>query len=167
MDLALALAERGHQVTVVSSERAYDSPRHRFAKRETWRGIQIYRVGSTGFGKNAKWRRAADFASFLLCCCFRLARLPKHDAVVAMTSPPLISFLGAWRARFWRASFFYWVMDFNPDEAIAAGSLKPGSPAARVLEAVSLFSLRRASRIIALDQFMGERILAKGIRRRG
>jgi glycosyltransferase involved in cell wall biosynthesis len=162
-DLALGLVARGHQVTVVTSRRAYDQPETRFPKTETWRGIRIYRVGSTGLGKGAKWRRAADFASFILACCWRLARLPWHDTVVALTTPPLISFIGAWRARFWRASFFYWVMDFNPDEAIAAGWLRPGSLLARLLEWMSRFSLRKAKKVIALDRFMRERIVAKGI----
>jgi hypothetical protein len=54
-------------------------------------------------------------------------------------------------------------MDFNPDEAIAAGWLREGSMAARVLEGMSRFSLRRADAIIALDRFMRDRIAAKGI----
>jgi glycosyltransferase involved in cell wall biosynthesis len=162
-DLALALAARGHHVTVVTSRRAYDDPQTQFARREIWRGIQIERVGGTFFGKGAKWRRAADFASFLLACCLRLVTLPRQDAVVALTTPPLISFIGAWLAR-WRGSrFFYWVMDFNPDEAIAAGWLRADSLLGRLLERMSRFSLRRAHRIIALDRFMRDRILAKGI----
>src|SRR5213593_1035086 len=161
-DLALRLAERGHAVTVVTSRRAYDHPERKFPSHELWRGIRIYRVASTGFGKGAKWRRAADFASFTALCALRLARLPRHDAVVALTSPPLISFLGAWLARLRRSRFFYWVMDFNPDEAIAAGWLRPNSVAARLLDAMSRFSLRRAASIIALDRFMRDRILAKG-----
>src|SRR5213075_2325826 len=94
-DLALALVERGHAVTVVTGRRAYDNPGVRFARRERWNGIEIIRVASTGFGKAAKWKRAADFASFMACCCCRLAALPRHDAVVALTSPPLVSFIGA------------------------------------------------------------------------
>ena len=54
-------------------------------------------------------------------------------------------------------------MDFNPDEAIAAGWLRPGSLAARLLERMSRFSLRHAKKIIALDRFMRDRIAAKGI----
>jgi glycosyltransferase involved in cell wall biosynthesis len=162
-EAALRLVERGHQVTVVTSRRAYDHPETRFPRAETWRGIRIYRVGSTGFGKGARWRRAADFGSFIVACCWRVAWLPRHGAVVALTTPPLISFIGACLARLWRASFFYWVMDFNPDEAIAAGWLRPGSLAARMLEWMSRFSLRRARKIIALDRFMRDRILAKGI----
>ncbi len=162
-DLAVGLAERGHQVTVVTSRRAYDDPKKLFPKSETWRGIRIIRVGSTGFGKGARWKRALDFGSFLLLCSLRLATLPRHDAIVALTSPPLISYLGAWLAKIRGSRFFYWVMDFNPDEAIAAGWLRPGSLVARWLESMSRFSLKCSTRIIALDRFMRDRIAAKGV----
>jgi len=162
-DLATELAKRGHEVTVISSRRAYEHPDTLFKRREQWQGVNIIRVFSTRFGKGAKWRRAMDFASFLLCCCARLLILPRQDVVVALTTPPLISFLGAWRAKLWRAKFCYWVMDFNPDEAIAAGWLRADSFAAKFLERLSRFSLRRAERIIALDRFMRDRIVAKNI----
>ena len=162
-DLALRLAERGHQVTVVTSRRAYDHPETIFSKQETWRGIQIVRVFATGFGKRAKWRRATDFATFLGSCCWKLFHLPRQDVVVAMTSPPLVSFIGAWFARLRGSRLCYWIMDLNPDEALAAGWLSPNSFAARLLERCSRFSLRRASKIVVLDHFMKKRILAKGI----
>jgi len=57
-------------------------------------------------------------------------------------------------------------MDFNPDEAIAAGWLRADSIAAKFLERLSRFSLRRANWIIALDRFMRDRIVAKGIARK-
>jgi glycosyltransferase involved in cell wall biosynthesis len=162
-DLALEFARRGHQVTVITSRRAYDDPQKTFSRKETWRGVTIIRVFSTRFGKRAKWRRAADFASFLFSCCARLCVLPRHDVVLALTTPPLISFIGAWRAKLWGARFCYWVMDFNPDEAIAAGWLRAGSLMARFLERLSLFSLRQAEHIVALDRFMRDRIVGKDI----
>ena len=84
---------------------------------------------------------------------------------MALTSPPLISFLGAWLSRLRGSRFFYWVMDLNPDEAIAAGWLRRRGSAAKCLEWMSQFSLKHARRIIALDVFMRDRILAKGISR--
>ena len=75
-ELALRLVERGHNVTVVTSRRAYDDPATLFPREENWRGVRICRVASTGFGKGAKWRRAADFASFSALCSMRLATLP-------------------------------------------------------------------------------------------
>jgi glycosyltransferase involved in cell wall biosynthesis len=89
--------------------------------------------------------------------------LPRQDAVVTLTSPPLISFLGALLSRFRGSRFFYWVMDFNPDEAIAAGWLRADSLTAKILESISRFSLRQATGIIALDRFMRDRIVAKGM----
>lgn len=162
-EVALDLVERGHEVTVVTSRRAYDHPEQRFPKCEIWRGIRIYRVGSTGFGKTARWRRAADFGTFMLCCASRLLFLPRPDAIIALTSPPLISFLGASLAKWHHCRFFYWVMDFNPDQAVAAGWLRPDSLSGRLLESMSRFSLRQADKILALDRFMRDRIVAKGI----
>ena len=162
-DLAATLAEKGHEVTVVSGRRAYDHPEILFPAQETWRGVRIIRISSTRFGKKAKWRRAADFASFIMNCCARLAFLPRHDVVVALTTPPLISFIGAWRAKLWRAGFCYWIMDLNPDEAVAAGWLRADSFMGKILERMSRFSFRRADKIIALDRFMRDRITAKGI----
>ena len=162
-DLAVHLVGRGHEVTVVTGRRAYDDPEKVFPKRDTWRGILILRVSATGFGKHAKWRRAADFATFLCSCCWRLLRLPRQDVVVAMTSPPLVSVIGAWFARLRGGRFCYWIMDLNPDEALAAGWLRPGSFAARWLERCSRFSLSHAAKVIVLDRFMEKRILDKGI----
>jgi len=162
-ELAASLAERGHEVTVVCARRAYDDLTKKYPARETWRGVKIVRVSATRFGKRAKWHRAVDFASFIVSSCIRLLFLPRQDVVVALTTPPLISFIGAWRAKLWSAKFCYWVMDMNPDEAIAAGWLRADSATAKILERMSRFSFRQASWIIALDRFMRDRIMAKGI----
>ena len=162
-DLAIALVQAGHQVTVVCNSRGYDDPKLRFQNHETWNGVEIVRIRSTGFGKNSKWRRVADFATFISNCAFRLWALPHYDVVVAMTSPPLISFIASLAVPGRARSLVFWSMDLNPDEAIAAGWLGERSLAANLLSRMLLHSLQRADRIIALDRFMKERIEAKGI----
>ena len=164
-DLAATLAERGHEVTVVCSRRAYDSPDVRYPARETWRGLHIQRIANFGFGKTAKWRRAADFGSYIANCALHLAFLAKHDVVIGMTSPPLISWLGALFARVKGGRYLFWVMDLNPDEAIAAGWLRPGSLTTRTLQAVLQYSLDRSTAVVVLDRFMADRIAAKGVAR--
>jgi hypothetical protein len=89
--------------------------------------------------------------------------LPRFDLVVALTSPPLISFLAALVARVRGARFAFWVMDLNPDEAVAAGWLREQSATAKVLAALLLYSLKRAGRVIVLDKFVKQRIASKGI----
>jgi colanic acid biosynthesis glycosyl transferase WcaI len=162
-DLALELTERGHQVTVLTSNRGYDDPTVRYARRENWRGIEIIRISSLSPGKETRWRRALNFGSFLINCAVRLLLLPKFAAVVALTSPPLISFLGSLFAQLKGGKLFFWVMDLNPDEAIAAGWLKQTSLSARILESLLRHSLRHAEKVIVLDRFMKARILRRGI----
>ena len=162
-DLAVGLTKEGHNVTVIASDRGYDDPSKRFPRREDWNGIHINRIPSLALGKEAKWRRAVNFASFLFICSLRLLLLPRFDVVVALTSPPLISFLGSMFVRLKGGKFFFWVMDLNPDEAIAAGWLKEDSLVARFLGWFLRSSLLHAERIIALDHFMKKRIVAKGV----
>jgi len=161
-DLASALAAAGHEVTVLASRHAYDSPSHLFAPSETWRGVRILRIRATAFGRAAYWRRALDFASFGIACAFRLTFLKNFDVVIALTSPPLISALAALYARIRGASLVSWIMDLNPDEAIAAGALPESSLFARGLSRLLQFSLSASTAIVVLDRFMRDRIVAKG-----
>jgi colanic acid biosynthesis glycosyl transferase WcaI len=161
--LAVGLAEKGHQVTVIAGDRGYDDPSARFPRSETWEGIAIVRIPSLGLGKHTKWRRAVSFASFLIVCTLRMLWLPKFDVVIALTSPPLISLLGSVFTRIKGGRFLVWVMDLNPDEAIAAGWLKADSLPARILKNLLRYSLQQASRVVVLDRFMKERIVRHGV----
>jgi hypothetical protein len=161
-DLATALTARGHDVTVIASDRGYDDPTTRFKRREIWNGVEIIRIPSFSFGKNNRWRRALNFASFLFVCSLRLLALRRFDVVVALTSPPLISFLGALFVKLKGGSFCFWVMDLNPDEAIAAGWLDEKSLTSRVLQRMLNYSFETAARTVVLDRFMKERVVAKG-----
>jgi glycosyltransferase involved in cell wall biosynthesis len=161
--LAQGLLERGHEVTVLTSARSYDNPAVLYPEHETWRGIDIVRVWTSGFGHGTKWRRAADFLSFLVLAALRSLFLPRADVVVTLTTPPLLSVLGATLAGLWQARFIYWVMDLNPDEAVAVGWLQEHGTLTYILEAMSRWSLRQADWAIVLDDYMRERVCAKGI----
>ena len=162
-DLATALASRGHDVTVITSDRGYDDPASRFARREQWKGIEIIRIPSFSLGKKSRWRRAFNFGSFLLLCALRLLTLRRFDVVVALTSPPLISFLAALFVKLKGGSFCFWVMDLNPDEAIAAGWLDENSLTTRLLQRMLSYSFHQATRTIVLDRFMKDRVVARGV----
>src|SRR5688572_12293195 len=114
--LAVGLTGNGHHVTIITGDRGYDDPTSRFASRETWRGISIIRIRSFGFSKQSRMRRALNFASFLLSCSLQLLRLPKFDAVVALTSPPLISLLASLFVQAKGGRSFLWVMDLRSEE---------------------------------------------------
>jgi glycosyltransferase involved in cell wall biosynthesis len=161
--VARALAERGHKVTVIAARRGYDDAALSFPARETWNEIEIVRLPSISFGKRSRWRRALNFASFSLAATYRLILTKPQDRVIALTSPPLISWLASLFTRLKGGRMIFWVMDLNPDEAIAAGWLGQNSMPARILAALSQSSMRHAEKIIVLDRFMKARIAAKGI----
>jgi colanic acid biosynthesis glycosyl transferase WcaI len=166
-ELVAALTAAGNDVTVIASSRDYNHPSQRFPRRSTQHGATILRVATTGLGKSPAWRRAVDFASFFLSCSLLLTFLsctqPRYDVVIALTSPPLIGFLAALFTRLRGGRLIAWIMDLNPDEAIAAGWLRPTSLTARFLEATLRFSLNTAAHIVVLDTFMRDRISARGI----
>lgn len=163
-DLALGLIRGGHKVTVLTGKLSYNDRRVSYPKREIWKGISIIRISSTGLGKSSRWRRTADFGTFMLCCFLKLLIMPSYDAVVALTSPPLISVLAALFVRLKGGRLYFWVMDLNPDEAIAAGWLRESSLAARLLSKMLTSGAKKTTKLIALDRFMKERLTKKGIR---
>lgn len=162
-DLALALVAAGHQVKVIASQSAYDRPEVRYPKKETWRGVEISRIWTPGFGKRSKLRRVADAVGFFLSAAWELLCTPKQNVVIALTSPPLISVLAAAYVKLKGGRLISWVMDLNPDEAIAAGWLKADSLAGRLLSWILTWSLRTSTIVVALDEHMAARIRDKGI----
>lgn len=162
-DFALELKNRGHEVTVISSRRAYGEPGLRFCPAEEWNGVHIKRVHCLGLGKQSKLQRMFVISSFLIACATELFRHRSCDVVIAMTSPPLISFLGALFTRLKGGRFVSWIMDLNPDEAVAAGWLRQNSVMTKFLRGVLQYSLVHSTEIVVLDRFMKERVERKGI----
>ena len=160
-DLARELALRGHEVTVLAGRHAYGRGSASYPRSEKWEGIRILRVSALQLGKRSRLARAANFGSFLVTCTLRMMRLRRFDVVVAMTSPPLIGVLAALFTRFKGGALVQWVMDLNPDEAIAAGWLRKDAAITHLLEGMFRWSILRSRTIIVLDRFMKERIEAR------
>jgi colanic acid biosynthesis glycosyl transferase WcaI len=161
--LAQGLVAAGHEVTAVASSRGYDNPERRYVAHEVWEGIEIRRIWVPGLGKKSRWRRFVDFAAFWLSATFILARLPRFDVTVCLTSPPLISTLGTLAALVKGGQVVPWIMDLNPDEAVAAGWLRAGGWPERVMSALQKWSFGRAATIAVLDRYMAQRVREKGV----
>ncbi|OGW91502.1 MAG: hypothetical protein A3D28_02890 [Omnitrophica bacterium RIFCSPHIGHO2_02_FULL_63_14] len=158
-DLAVGLAAAGHEVAVLCSDRGYDDPSKRYPKAGTHRGVSVRRVSCLSPGKKSMLARAINFASFHTSLFFALCRTPRQDVVVALTSPPLVAVQAVLFCRWKGGRVVYWLMDLNPDEALAAGWLKEGSLAARALKAMNRWCLKRSHRMIALDRQMCDRVI--------
>jgi glycosyltransferase involved in cell wall biosynthesis len=160
-ELAEDLAAAGIEVTALASRGRYLGG-ERLPAEETYRGIRIRRLWATSLGKRTLAHRALDYGSFYASAAAGIATMPRHDVVLALTTPPLIA-AAALPARWLRGTrLVYWTQDLYPDVAVAFGVLGPRSLAARAMAGVSRAVMRRADRVVALGEAMRERCVAHG-----
>jgi len=160
-DLAKELTARGHEVTVFTGQSGYKDASMKYPATETVFGARVHRLGAFFSGKKTKAARWVNFATFCVNLSIKLLFASRQDVVIGLTSPPLVAFLGAAFCRIKGGRFIYWVMDLNPDEAVAAGWLKGGSLVTRVLYWASGWTFNNSQAIVLLDRFMKDRVLAK------
>jgi glycosyltransferase involved in cell wall biosynthesis len=161
-DFSEDLAKAGHEVTVLTARRSYDNPAKILPGYEKKDGVEIIRVWQTGFGKKKRLGRILDALTLNVAFAWELLWLKKYDKVMAMTSPPLVGLIAAAHVQVRKSELICWMMDIQPDEAVAAGWMKKGSLWARLLEQILRYVLSESRQIIVLDDFMKDRILSKG-----
>ena len=160
-DAAEELARRGHRVIVYTASRGYDDPSHKYPRSETIRGVDVRRVPLSSFGKGSIPIRLLGGVLFVLQVIARSTFLRGVDAVVVSTSPPVASFGAVTIGIMHRAPVKYWIMDLNPDQAVALGLVREHALSVKVFDWLNRLILRRATDVIVLDQFMAVRINRK------
>lgn len=125
-DLAEDLARAGHAVTVLCGRSRYACHGKLKAESSIHERVKIERVRGTDWGRYSKAGRILDMFSFMFFAWLRLARLPRHDAVVVMTSPPLVGRLGRVFCRRFRVPLILWAQDVYPEIAEVLGALRGG-----------------------------------------
>lgn len=161
-DACEALAARGHDVTVLTSARAYEDPSLRFPAREERAGVHVRRLGLSSFGRRSLPVRAIAALLFGVQCVFAGARRVRADAVLFTTAPPMIGPFALAYAIIWRSPLIFWAMDLNPDQLVALGRLSESSLFVRLLRWINRIVYARCSGVIALDRYMAERLVRAG-----
>lgn len=160
-DLAEDLVSAGIEVTALAGRGSYLGGQQ-LPARDEHRGIKIIRASATSLGKRTLLHRGIDYASFYATAGAALARLPRHDVIIAMTTPPLIAAAAAAIKGPKRGQLVYWVQDLYPEVAVAFGALGSHSPMTRLMTATSRAVMRRSDRVVALGEVMGQRCVAAG-----
>ncbi len=182
-DWAEDLVRLGHDVTVLCGSGRYRQP-HRgrvpeatapLASTEHHHGVCIVRVPVENspppvssspsrlenFGRLGG--RVAGYGQFLAKALLALRSVPRPDVVVALTTPPLVGVLGLAAKRMFSARLVLWVQDVYPDLLAAMGLAGSSSLVYRGLALFERQLYRAADRTIALDEAMGERLVAAGV----
>ena len=164
-DLCEYLAERGYSVEVLCGRANYLAGRMPSPRHETHNGVRITRIRTTGFGRGKHIGRLIDYATFYVQVLWTLlASRSRHDGVIFLTTPPLLSFIG-WIARLLRGQRYgVWSMDLHPDAEIASGMLTAQSKLGRFLSWAMAVGYRHADFVVDLGAYMKARLVAKGVR---
>lgn len=131
-ELADDLTAHGHTVDFVAAD-------------EEYRGAQK---------KGGRTRRElAALFKMLIAGCGK----PRADVVIAASSPPCLSFVGALVALWHRAAAVHWIMDLYPEIAVELGEISDGALSRNVSRAMG-WAYRRAARVVVLDEDMAARL---------
>lgn len=160
-EAAVALAARGYDVKVLTSARGYADPTIKYKGRETLNGVDVIRLPFSSLGKKTIAHRIVGQLLFLVQAIMRGLFMPRLAGMVVSTSPPMASIAAVIIHFFRRTPFTFWAMDLNPDQVIATGAMKPDALAVRALDWLNRRTLRAASAIVPLDNFMADRLNAK------
>jgi colanic acid biosynthesis glycosyl transferase WcaI len=156
-DVAAELVRRGHHVTVLTGSGSYAGESNHRSE-----GIRILRIPAFSFSR-ARGSRLLSWCSFLAGSALRSVALPRHDLVIALTTPPGLSVPAACIAKLWGARFWIWEMDLYPDVAVCLQEAHSDAAWVRAFSACIDWSRRRAEGILALGECMRERIVGHGI----
>jgi len=169
-DLAMALAERGHEVTVLTGMPNY--PGGKFfngygcftPSRERWHGMEVLRCPLIPRGKGGGLRLALNYASLALSASLLgpwKCRGTYDVIFVHEPSPITIALPALMLSRLRGTPVLLWVLDLWPESLTAAGSV--ASPA--ILNAVGKlvrFIYRHCDRVLVQSRGFIDRVIAQG-----
>lgn len=170
-DLALALADRGHQVEVLTGLPNYPSGALYAGYgwggpwTERFHGLPVRRVPLVSRGPRKNWRLGLNFASFAAFASIlgplRVGRA--HDAVLVYQPSPLTAVIpGIVMGRLSRAPVLLWIQDLWPDTLVAIG-FSPKSPLVRFTAALSRRLHRLCDRLLVQSPAYVPALEATGI----
>ena len=126
------------------------------------RGFEVVAVGDAldyRGGKTILGSRALREGLSLLRLLGRTLLAPRAEAIVVMTSPPMVPVV-AWlaRIRHRRARLIHWAMDLYPEVAVALGEVRKDSLLHRITAALMRRVYATCDLVVVLDREMAQRI---------
>lgn len=155
-ELARALQQRGHQVTVVTafphypSGELYDGYRLAPWRWELRNGVRVLRTYIYPYHGHRSVLRMVNYLSWMLSSIQAAWLTPRCD-VIYVWHPPLTVGVSAWIiSKLKRAPFVYDVQDLWPESALASGLMRPGR-LVDLLYALARWVYRRAPRLLVVS----------------
>ncbi len=169
-DLALKLAKRGHEITVLTGLPNYPEgriyPGYGFFKKSTdaYDGVRIIRVPLIPRGEGGGLRLAINYLSFVVSSCLLgpLRCRDRYDLIfVFEPSPFTIGIPGMLFRRLKRAPMIFWVQDLWPESLTATGAVNNHHILQWVGHMVRMI-YRRCDRVLIQSEAFKEPAVAAG-----
>ncbi|NOQ76566.1 MAG: glycosyltransferase [Methylococcaceae bacterium] len=132
-DLANALKEKGHEVTILTAMpnypagKLYEGYSWWKKRRESMQGIPIIRVPIFVRRESRSWQLVLNYLSFVLSACLLapwLLRKKQFDVIFTYEpSPVTVAIPAIMLAKIKKASMFFWVQDLWPETLAATGAI--------------------------------------------
>ncbi|MDQ6968716.1 MAG: glycosyltransferase family 4 protein, partial [Mariprofundaceae bacterium] len=142
-DLAIALKDKGHEVTILTgmpnypAGKIYDGYAWWNKKRETMQGIPIVRVPLFARRESRSWQLVLNYLSFALSACLLapwMLRKQEFDCIFTFeVSPVTVGIPAVLLRRLKKAPMLFWVQDLWPETLAATGAVQ----SSRVLSGVA------------------------------
>ncbi|OGB31107.1 MAG: hypothetical protein A3F78_00800 [Burkholderiales bacterium RIFCSPLOWO2_12_FULL_61_40] len=167
-ELTQFLAERGHEVTVVSGETGYmqrNMPMlpwyRRIVRSERDGKVNVVRTYTYSELHRSYLGRLLSFISFSLSCPIGLLTIDKPDVVLA-SSPPIFPMFSAWLVcKVRRIPFVIEVRDLWPASAVQMGILK-NKQLIGIMVWMERLLYNKSKKIVALTEGIRDDICARG-----
>lgn len=165
-------AAAGHAVTVVTCAPhyprgvLYDGYRNRWRQVEQADGIRVVRVWAFLAANAGKWRRIANYLSYMLSAVLA-GVFERRPTVVVATSPQFFCGLaGALVAKLRRRPFVLEVRDVWPESIVAVGAMR-ARIAIALLSRLERAMYRSADRIVTVGDGYRQQLIEHGAEARG
>lgn len=167
-DLAVFLAEQGHEVTILTGFPYYPQwkkrpeDKWRLFARESYRGVNVLRSYLFVPSKPAAWKRLVHEVSFCAFALLHSFRCKRADLVIVITPPLFLTVVGRFLAWRWHCPWITHIQDLPLDAAQELGMLKPGL-GMRSLQTFERRVYQGSSAVITLSAGMRGMIAGKGV----
>lgn len=162
-ELAVGLADRGVDVSVVTTQPSYTSEdrESQEPKQEVHKGVSVRRLPASRFDRNEGLvKRMLNELSFFMIAFLYLTVRKRGDVVLLPTAPTFLP-IASWPLRLRGYKPVPIVMDLYPAMAVALGYLEQDSPIRRIWDWLNQRAFQRALAIVVIGETMAERIQAE------
>ena len=157
--LANHRAALGDQVTVLTGDGGYLGPLQSPPPNGP---VDVRRLRTSKLGSRTKSRRFLDWGTFYASALKEILALPPQDAIISLTTPPFIPWLGLLHKHLSpQSKLILWNMDCWPDTAERLGMIRPHRLLSNIMRAGNRALFQHLDHLICLDTAMADLLLSQ------